>query len=249
MYIKQIESLTESQAKEMALEVLTIKDHQIYLVDFGGYFGYSALVFKNGKHIHYANDYALHHSGRDREWLRDWYIKTLNNKLFTDAEIGEPLKSYEEFKAKEYFLRNYYPMQTDYVSCFRICCNEAEERDYKKSIEGKHFNRFSFCYMDDLDFIIHQADLFMQLMNCKANVVNNYEYQKNAFKSEMYNHEYAINWEADTDTLSAFGNIPYKRGEYTLTEIFDILKFNDIQRKAYLDAKREYYKEIGEEYY
>ena len=60
--IQDIEAVTEETAREMALEVLTVKGHTVYLVDFGGYFGYSCLVFCNGRHIHYANDYQLHHS-------------------------------------------------------------------------------------------------------------------------------------------------------------------------------------------
>lgn len=53
--IKDIESLTFDEAAEIALEHINIKDHDILFVDFGGYFGYSALVFKNKKHIYYAN--------------------------------------------------------------------------------------------------------------------------------------------------------------------------------------------------
>ena len=61
--IQTIEAMTETDTALMALEKLNIKGHTIYLVDFGGYFGYSCLVFLNGHHIHYANDYALHHKG------------------------------------------------------------------------------------------------------------------------------------------------------------------------------------------
>ncbi|MBR6859841.1 MAG: hypothetical protein IKM73_00780, partial [Acidaminococcaceae bacterium] len=59
--IQEIESVTEEQARDSALETLSIKGHTIYLVDFGGTFGYSCLVFCNGRHIYYANDYQLHH--------------------------------------------------------------------------------------------------------------------------------------------------------------------------------------------
>ena len=39
--IKEIEAMTENDAQEMAIESMVIKDHNIYFVDFGGYFGYS----------------------------------------------------------------------------------------------------------------------------------------------------------------------------------------------------------------
>mgnify|MGYP006983152606 CR=1 FL=1 len=53
--IRDIEALTEAQAAAKAIEVTEIKGHQIYFVDFGGYFGYSVLVFADGHHIKYAN--------------------------------------------------------------------------------------------------------------------------------------------------------------------------------------------------
>lgn len=53
--IRDIEALTEAQAAAKQLEVTEIKGHQIYFVDFGGYFGYSVLVFADGHYIKYAN--------------------------------------------------------------------------------------------------------------------------------------------------------------------------------------------------
>ena len=245
MNIREIESLTEVEAKEMALETMQIKEHNIYFVDLGEYFKYSVLVFKNGKHIHYANDYELHHAGRERKWLRNWYINTLNHKLYTESEICGEIKDYDEYTAKERYLRNYYPMQIDYVSAFRICSTEAEEKQFDEDTKGLHLNPISFCYMSDIGFIKHQAELFAKLQEQKEKMKENLAYWKDAFKREMYNHEYAINWTPDADTLSAFGNINYRENA-TLTQYFDELGFNDTQRTAYALARREYYKEIQE---
>ena len=93
--IKEIEALTEEEVKEIAEEMLVIKEHNIYLVDFEGYFGYSRLVFKNNHHIYYANDYELHHNylTKDKErseakaLLRERFIEGANNILFTEEEI------------------------------------------------------------------------------------------------------------------------------------------------------------------
>lgn len=248
--IREIESITEDKAKEIAIETLDVKDHIVYLVDFEGYFGYSALVFKNGKHIYYANDYELHHEHlvkeKGKSALRDYYVEHLNNKLFTEEELVAPIKNYSEFNAKEYYLRNYYPMQTDYISCFRITRNKEEEKAYEKSIKGKHLNPISFCYMEDLEFIKHQAKLFAELQKRKNEMSDNYEYWVDAFVREMYNHEYSINWQADYDTLSAFGNIEWKRGEQTLNDMFDQIKFTETQRRAYREAKSRYYRQIRE---
>ena len=61
----------------------------------------------------------------------------------------------------------------------------------------------------------------------------------------MYNHEYYINWEADFDTLSAFGNIDYSE-DATLESYFEQLGFNETQKKAYRAARKEYYKQVEE---
>ena len=58
--IKEIEALTQEQAAAMAEETAEIKEHTVYFVDFGGYFGYSALVYVDGMHIYHANEYAYY---------------------------------------------------------------------------------------------------------------------------------------------------------------------------------------------
>lgn len=47
MTITDIESLTYEQAKEIAIEMIMIKDHDCFFADLGENFGYSVLVFKN----------------------------------------------------------------------------------------------------------------------------------------------------------------------------------------------------------
>ena len=248
--IRDIESITEQQAKEMCLESLTIKGHNVYMIDFPGYFGYSAIVFLNNHHIHYANEYQLHYAYKveqeGKDSLRGYFIDKLNNKLFTEEELQQPVKTYSEYTAKDYYLRNYYPMQIDYVSSFRIIHNDAEEKAFKKEVAKLHYNPISFCYMADEEFIKHQMLLHIALVKAKEATVDNFEYQKDAFLREMFNHEYGINWQADYDVLSAFGNIEWRRGEVTLTEYFDMLDFTDTQRSAYLAARGEYYRQINE---
>ena len=84
MNIREIEALDENAAKAMAKEAVEVKGHTMYLVDLGKYFGYSALVFADGRHIYHANDYALHHGDKkdDVEYLRDWYMESMKGKLF-----------------------------------------------------------------------------------------------------------------------------------------------------------------------
>ena len=116
--IDRIREITEEQAEKMSLETTTIKDHNVYFVDFGDGFGYSVLVFKNKHHIYYANDYQLHHYDRAKAELNQMYKNRLNNILFTEAEISKPLQSYDEYSRKSHYLYNYYGMQQDYITVF-----------------------------------------------------------------------------------------------------------------------------------
>ena len=247
MNITEIEKLNETDVKAIASEMMVIKGFNIYFVDIEGAFGYSCLVFKNNHSIHYVNDYELHHNHivkeSGKEALKEYYIQRLNNKLFTEEEIKEPLKSYNDYTAKDYFLRNYYHMQEDYVSMFRIIRNEEEQKAFDEEVKDLYRNPISFCYMANKEFIEHEKELMDALNQRKAEVATNFEYQKSAFLYEMYNHEYGINWQADYDTLSAFGNLHFANNdENELENYFNQLGFNNIQRKAYLAARNEYCK-------
>ena len=114
------------------------------------------------------------------------------------------------------------------------------------------FNPTSFCYVDkkDVPFCKRQAELLAKLVILKEESEKSFDYMKDAFLKEMYNHEYSINWDGDVDVLSAFGNIPREvtwNCEYTLNDLFDALEFTETQREAYKAARKQYYKQIGEE--
>lgn len=239
--ITTIEALTETQAKEMATESMKIKDHDIYFVDFGGGFGFSALVFNNNHHIHYANDYELHHSGRTKDELKSWYIEALNNKLFTDAELEAPIKDYDDYNRKGHYLHNYYGMRYDNVSAFHISTPE-NDKQFEKDIKGLTYNPVSFSYMKDVKAIEHMKDLFKALLKRYEERKTSYDYMKDAFKHEMFNHEYAINsYQRNWDVLSCFYNVEYVESD-SYEEYFNQLNLDEMTRKAYRDARREYYK-------
>jgi hypothetical protein len=247
--IEKIEQLTEETAKEIAEDSMEIKGHNIYFIDFGGHFGYSVVVFCNGHHIHYANDYELNHRWQNasHEELKQIYIKGLNRKLFTEEELSEPIKNYTDFECKRHFLQNYYGMRQDYISVFRIAPTEKEEKEFRRRVEKMFFNPVCYAYYDDKEFVQHRIDLSIALAKAEEETLNNFEYWKNAIYLEMCNHEYGINLQADFDTLSAFGN-PEWHGESNeaLEKMFDEVEFNDMQRKAYIEARKEYYKKAEE---
>ena len=57
----------------------------------------------------------------------------------------------------------------------------------------------------------------------------------------MYNHEYGINWQADYDVISCFGNCSGVEDYTDTEEMFTAAGFNEVQKAAYLAARREYY--------
>lgn len=248
--IDMIQALSEDEARALAIEALKIKGHAVYLVDFGEYFGYSALVFMDGRHIYYANEYELHYRYGDptREQLRAKYIRYLGRKLFTEDEIAGPIADYDDYRRRNDFLHNYYGMRREYVSIFAINPSKEEREAYERRTATMTYDPVCFAWFDDPAFVERHVELHVALEAAWDERQNDYEVIKEAFIREMYNHEYSINYQGDWDTLSAFGNIAYYRGEPEdeLRSYFDQLMFTDTQRRAYLDARKEYYRQINE---
>ena len=241
--IHSIESLTESEAQAMAIETLTIKEHTVYMVDFGGYFKYSALVFHSGRHIYYANQYELHFKDYTREALRSRFIEILNNKLYTDEEITGPLHSYNEYNAKADFIRNYYPMRREHISNFFIG-PESERQKILKKTESMLFSPLAMAWFEPKErpFVDHMHALYRALAAVRTSMESDPEYLKTAILYEMHNHEYGINWQGNWDVLSCFGPIRYNENDNPLP-YFDQLGWTDSQRAAFWSARRQYNRE------
>ena len=209
MNITKIENLTYEEEKENALEHLVIKDHDCFFVDFGGYFGYSILVFKNGKHIYYANDYELHHrwlvKEKGRDALKEYYIKEMNGKLYTDVEMMEEPTSYDEYEKKNHFLRNYHIMRHNHESIFFIG-TDAEREERKKRIERNYpyYNPVSFCYVAEPEIINIQKKYLEILQNAYERLQNDLGVFREMVRKELANHEACITSDY-TDTLNALG--------------------------------------------
>lgn len=205
--IDMIRGLAIEEARQIALETMEIKEHECIFVDFGGYFGYSVLVFKNGKHVHYADDFELHHSyivkESGKEALKQWYIDTLNRKLYTDAELLEDIKTYDEYEKKNYFLRNYYIMRYDYVSIFGIGEEAQKEFDEARKIYTI-YNPVSFCYVKDENIVKTQSKILEHLEKSYDELKNNAETFREMVSRELANHEVCITCDYN-DALDALG--------------------------------------------
>lgn len=252
MNIHDIESLTMEQAKAISLEAVPVKDSfLLYLADFGDPFGYSSLVFtRDGAHICYANDYALHHSRKTRQELREWYIEKANNILFTEEELAGPILNYEEYSRKDYFIRNYLPMCFDHMSIFAYCATEEEERKRNRELK-KHpyYCPPAFAWFRNKEDADRINRLFETLEQRKSQLKDDFAYNKDAFYREMANHEYHINYyQGDFDVLSAFGTITWAGEDAPLSKYFDELKFSDVQRKAYFAARKDFLRDAADWY-
>lgn len=241
--IKDIESMSAADLASFADEVETIKGHTVYYIDFGGYFGFSACVTADGRHIYYANDYELHHGGKSRDELREIYRRKLSGKLFTDEEL-QTVNSYDDYTAKSYYIRNYYAMRRPYISAFFIG-SDAERAEIEKKTEKMVFSPvfMAFYAPENADFVKRGAELLRGLDEAEQRNKENAEYWKSAFLSEMYNHEYGINWQADYDVISCFGNCEGVKDYTDRAELFAACGFNATQRSAYDAARREYYRQ------
>ncbi len=236
----EIRTLSQAEAAAIAIESMNIKGYDVYFIDFGPLRGYSYLVFKNNHQIidDFGNLHTYIYEEKGLTGLRQWYIDTLNTKLFTEEEFAEPLKSYDDYQQKSYFLHNFYAKQHDHISMFFI----GNDNERRKKTKDMLLNRVGFCYMDKslASFVDRHYALRDALNMQKERVADNYEYQKSAFLYEMWNHEYAINYQGDWDVLSVFGTVSYEDAMVNLNKCFDDLNFTETQRRAYIDARTEY---------
>lgn len=209
MNIKEIEALTFEEMQEWAnsgrAEKLNIKNHDCFLCDLGEYFGYSILVFKNGKQIYYANDYQLHHSNKEESELKPLYIEYTNNKLFTEEELADSVKDYDEHRRKSEYLRNYWIMQFDYISIF--CAGntpESERERIREQFKTMFFCNNSCCYVYDKEIVNKSNEMMKHLQESFALLKENENSFRQMISYELANHEACITCDC-RDALDSLG--------------------------------------------
>ena len=251
MYIKDIEAMTEKEIQAIAVDRVDIKGHDVYFVDVDEPFGYSCIVFYHGNAFKYLNDFSLHHPDKTIPELRELYIRKLKAKVFTLDEITGEIKDYKDYVAKREYIQNHYSMQHGHTSIFGIYRTDADHEEFRKKVEKMYPCARAFAYFDDQWFAWHLDGLFDILEKRLEEKQDDFDYWESAFVYEMFNHEYAINWQADFDTLSAFGCLTYVSADsvgygVALQNYFEQLNFTEAQRTAYFVARREYWKQQEE---
>ena len=207
MTITKIEALTYEEVKKLPHEMMEIKGHECFFTNLGDNFGYSVLVFKNKRHVHYANDYELHWSyfvrEHGRESLRQRYVDKLNKKLFTDEELLEDVTTYADYNVKQYFLRNYWIMRYEYYSIFGIG-EEAQKALNKAKRKLPYYNPISFCYVGDKSIIDEHMEYFVHLEESYERLKSNEKTFREMISYELENHEACISGRYE-ETLDALG--------------------------------------------
>ena len=97
-----------------------------------------------------------------------------------------------------------------------------------------------FCLKADLPVVkahLEKPDPLPELMK-------NFDFARDAIYYEMCNHEYGINWEGDYDVCSCFGQIEWRESD--VVSYFKQLGWSDETRRAYLIARRDYWKAAEE---
>ena len=227
--IKDIEKLTFFDMLLMDGEWVDVKGHEVFLTDFGGYFGYSALVCADMRHLHYANEYELHyrHYGMTHEELKDRYIEKLSKKLFTEEEILTPSDSYSERQAKGTYLVNTYSYRRE---CWHHIGPKPDWCDKGVTVCPGWFVTY---HSEDIEFARRLQFLYRTFVEIN-DPLRDYEHAYDAFVYEMFNYEYAISWQGDWDVIRRFANVD---GDYAEDMLPKTGWGEDIIR-AYYDAAR-----------
>lgn len=205
--IEAIEKITYDEAEAMAEEKIIIKEHDCFIVDFGGCFGCSILVFKDGKHIHYANNYKLHNryivAESGKQGLKDHYIKKMQCKLFTDDELTGSINSYGEYELKRNFLVNYWIQRYDHISAFAI---EEKAIQTLEKVKKKYpyFNKINFCYVSDEKIVDEAMKYSNHLYSEYEKIKNNNDVFREMISRELSNYEACISCDY-TEALKSLG--------------------------------------------
>lgn len=123
--------------------------------------------------------------------------------MFTDEELLEPCKTYDEWKRKEYFLRNLWIQRFDTLSGF--CIGEAQRKDFdKKAKDYPYYNPVSFCQVKDKQIVDDAKRYLKHLKSELQKIKESNDGFRSMIRSELANHEACITCTA-ADALQALG--------------------------------------------
>ena len=127
----------------------------------------------------------------------------MTSRLFTDDELLEDVKTYDEYKRKNHFLRNYWIMRYDYLSIWGFG-EEAQRKFDAAKPNFPFFNPVSFCYVADEKIIETQKKYADYLEIAYAKLKESNDTFREMIRCELANHEACIT-DDYTDALQSLG--------------------------------------------
>lgn len=201
---KDAYQLTYEQIKEAAIKSINIKGFECFFVNLGQNVGYSMLVFKNKRYIYHANEYQRYGycDVTDADQLFDFYVKELNDGLFTDEEMSEISYTRNEYVQKKYFLENYFILQFHRLPTYYDIIPKEIYQMLK--IQFPYLCDVCRCYVDSQE-IVDQANKYKEILEKSLkNMENNHKLLRRII-SEKIQKEDMIKFMSPIMLLSSIG--------------------------------------------
>ena len=152
--------------------------------------------------------------------------------------MSEKTMSYREYRKERQEGVNALPLHWAFSNeQFDELCEKLggkEPKDFYRGPAG------SFYLKEDAH-IIHE---WLDKPDPLSGLMKDYEFAYDAFLYEMGNHEYHINWQADYDVINCFTKVDYDEGEEK--GYLELTGWEPQTKKAYLDARKEFYRQCDE---
>lgn len=214
----------------------------LYFIDFGGYFGKSMLVYRNGRQIKWENDYELHHRlgwscyrGEPEFFgvynLIKLYLDEAKNNLFSDEEIlQERIKSYDEYRRKQHYVMNDAVLMFDHVSTIYIT-NEQKAKVQSSLARLKNpvkAPKYLFSYVSGQEAADYLENLLNAVESQYDKLLDDNEVFREAVSYELANHEACITGSC-SEALSALGlsynNLPVDKQVIVRQELHEQMMY------------------------
>lgn len=201
---KDAYQLTYEQIKEAEIKSINIKGFECFFMNLGQNVGYSMLVFKNKRYIYHANEYQRYGycDVTDADQLFDFYVKELNDGLFTDEEMSEISYTRNEYVQKKYFLENYFILQFHRLPTYYDIIPKEIYQMLK--IQFPYLCDVCRCYVDSQE-IVDQANKYKEILEKSLkNMENNHKLLRRII-SEKIQKEDMIKFMSPIMLLSSIG--------------------------------------------
>ena len=200
-------SATLEQLERVAIIKKRVKGFDAFLVKCAPHYGFTWFAFENGEgitesrciYIESSIHYKLNSYGGSNYRMIRAMLEKVEKTLFTDEELNAPIKDYDEYRRKDYFVRNYLPRRWKYESAFHIIRSEQEEQEREERIR-RHFPYYSqvaFAYFPlsgCVDYLKKRAEIVEKRYQ---EFMSNAEQRESAILYELFNYECFYSWDLD----------------------------------------------------